>query len=185
MDHQRSEILVGDRKAAERRVMAPMIARCTCGRVELEATGAPIASVVCYCDDCQAGAQQIEALPNAGRVREPDGGVGYLAYRKDRVRIRAGAELLRGYKVRPGSATNRMVATCCNAAVVLTFDDSKHWVDVYRVSAIGHVPPVQMLMCTRYRQAGALDTTIPAFSRYPLRLMVKLLAARIAMLLGA
>jgi hypothetical protein len=162
-----------------------LIARCTCGSVELEATGTPITSVVCYCDDCQAGAQQIEALPNAARVREPDGGVGYLAYRKDRVRIRKGAELLRGYKIRQNSATNRMVATCCNTAVILTFDDGKHWVDVYRASVIGNPPPLQMQICTRSRQAGTLDTTVPAFSRYPFRLVAKLVAARIAMLLDA
>ena len=145
----------------------------------------PIASVVCYCDDCQAGAQQIEALPNARRVHEPDGGVGYLAYRKDRVRIRKGAELLRGYKIRQNSATNRMVAMCCNAAVILTFEDNKHWVDVYRASVIGNVPPLQMQICAKYRQAGTLDMTIPTFSRYPLRLVAKLVAAKIAMLLDA
>jgi hypothetical protein len=160
------------------------MARCTCGRVELEATGGPLTSVICHCDDCQAGAQQIEALPNAARVREAEGGVGYLVYRKDRVRIRTGAELLRGYKIRPRSATNRMVATCCNAALILTFDDSKHWVDVYRARVIGNVPPLQMHVCTKYRQAGAPDTTVPSFSRYPLRLVATLLAARVAMLLG-
>jgi hypothetical protein len=151
----------------------------------LETAGVPIASVVCYCDDCQAGTQQIEALPNARRVREPNGGVGYLAYRKDRVRFRKGAELLRGYKIRQNSATNRMVATCCNAAVILTFEDNKHWVDVYRASVIGNVPPLQMQICAKYRQAGTLDMTIPTFSRYPLRLVAKLVAAKIAMLLGA
>jgi hypothetical protein len=118
-------------------------------------------------------------------VREPDGGVGYLVYRKDRVRILKGAELLLSYKIRQQSATNRMVATCCNAAVMLTFDDSKHWVNVYRASVIDRAPPVQMQICTKYRQAGALDTTVPTFSSYPLRLLAKLVAARMAMLLGA
>ena len=33
---------------------------CSCGSVELEAIGAPIVSVVCYCDDCQEGSSQIE-----------------------------------------------------------------------------------------------------------------------------
>ena len=42
-----------------------MTATCACGRVELEAFGKPIVSTVCYCDDCQKGADQIEALPNA------------------------------------------------------------------------------------------------------------------------
>ncbi len=165
--------------------MVPLIALCTCGTVELEAIGEPIISVVCHCDDCQTGARQIEVLPNAAGVSEPDGGVGYLVYRKDRVQIRKGGELLRAYKIRENSATNRMVATCCGAAVILTFDDSKHWVDVYRARVIGNVPPLQMHICTRYRQSSKLDTTVPSFPGYPLRFVAKLLAARMAMLLGA
>jgi hypothetical protein len=47
---------------------------CACGSVELEATGAPIQCVVCSCDDCQQAARQIEALPNAHAVTDPDGG---------------------------------------------------------------------------------------------------------------
>jgi hypothetical protein len=77
-----------------------------------------------------------------------------------------------------------MVATCCNTAVLLTFEDSKHWVDVYRARAIGKVPALQMQVCTKYRQAGIIDTTVPAFSSYPVRLVARLLAARIGMLLG-
>jgi hypothetical protein len=50
-----------------------MTASCACGRVELAAIGAPIVSNVCYCRDCQQGSRQIEALPNAGLVRDPDG----------------------------------------------------------------------------------------------------------------
>jgi hypothetical protein len=36
-----------------------MAASCACGSVELEASGAPITSVVCYCDDCQEGSVDI------------------------------------------------------------------------------------------------------------------------------
>jgi len=43
-----------------------MIATCICGSVEIEVVGTPIASVVCYCNDCQEGARNIEALPGAG-----------------------------------------------------------------------------------------------------------------------
>lgn len=161
-----------------------LIARCTCGQVELEAIGVPITCIVCYCDDCQAGARQIEALSNAAAVGEPDGGVGYVAYRKDRVRILKGTELLRGYKLREKSATNRMVATCCNAALILTFDDSKHWVDVFRARVIGHAPPVQLHVCTKYRQGVSRDT-VPSFSGFPLRFVAKLVAAKLAMMLGA
>jgi hypothetical protein len=164
--------------------VTPLIARCACGKVELAATGSPIASAVCYCDDCQAGARQIEALPNAGRIRESDDGVAYLAYRKDRVRIRSGAEMLQSYKIRPDSATSRMVATCCNTAVILTFDDGRHWVDVFRGRVVGDAPPLQMRLCTKYRQPGATDA-VPSFPGYPLRLVARLIAARLAMWLGA
>jgi hypothetical protein len=45
-----------------------MTATCACGRVEVEAAGAPIACAVCYCDDCRKGADLIEALPGAGAM---------------------------------------------------------------------------------------------------------------------
>ena len=87
-----------------------MTASCSCGNVELEATGTPVLSNVCYCDDCQEGSRRIEALPNASPVRDPDGGTAYILYRKDRVKCSRGAPLLGDYKIREGSATNRVVA---------------------------------------------------------------------------
>src|SRR5713226_7521822 len=117
-----------------------MIASCSCGTVELEAIGAPIASVVCYCDDCQEGARQIEALPNALPVQDLDGGTAYILYRKDRVKCSRGALLLRSRKIREKSATNRVVATCCNSAMYLKFDDMKHWVSIYRARFQVDVP---------------------------------------------
>ncbi len=99
-----------------------MIASCACGAVELEAFGKPIVSSVCYCSDCQKGAAQIEALPHAGPVRDPDGGTAYILYRKDRIACTKGAERLKSYKLKETSATNRVVATCCNSAMFLNFD---------------------------------------------------------------
>jgi hypothetical protein len=160
------------------------IVRCSCGSVELEAIGAPIASVVCYCDDCREGSRQIEALPNAHPVQDPDGGTAYVLYRKDRVKCSRGALLLKGHKIREKSATNRVVATCCNSAMLLNFDDGKHWVDVYRVRFRGDVPPLQMRVCTRFKpEGGDVPSDVPGYSGYPLRFVARLLAARIAMLL--
>ena len=62
-----------------------MTASCACGSVELTAIGTPIVSNVCYCGDCQQGSLQIEALSNAGPVRDPDGGTAYMLYRRDRI----------------------------------------------------------------------------------------------------
>ena len=157
---------------------------CVCGQVAVEAIGAPITSVICYCDDCQEGARQIEALPNAVAVQNPDGGTAYLAYRKDRVRCTKGASLLRHHKIRANSATNRVIATCCNSALFLNFDDSKHWVDVYRSRCQGDVLPVQMRICTRFKPDGCtIPTDVPHYSRYPPSLLMKLVLAKAAMLL--
>ena len=161
------------------------IARCTCGSVEFQATGIPITSVTCYCDDCQEGARQIEALPNAARILDSDGGSGYLVYRKDRVHCVKGNQLLRPYKIRERSATNRVVATCCNAAMILNFDDSKHWVDVYRNRVQGNVPSIQMRICTKYRRTSTRDTTsVAEYPRYPMRFVAKLIGAKFRMLVG-
>jgi hypothetical protein len=160
-----------------------MVASCACGGVELEASGAPITSVVCYCDDCQEGSGQIEALPNARPVRDSDGGTAYIAYRKDRVKSSKGARLLKGYKIREKSVTNRVVATCCNSAMFLSFDDAKHWVDVYSSRFKGDIPPVQMRVCAKFRpDTGHVPGDAPLYSGYPLKLLAKLVAAKIAML---
>src|SRR5665213_2247308 len=87
------------------------IVRCACGQVAVEAIATPISSVICYCDDCQEGARQIQALPNAASIQDEDGGTAYLVYRKDRVRSLKGASLLRSHKIRENSATNRVIAT--------------------------------------------------------------------------
>ncbi len=160
-----------------------IIASCLCGRVELEATGMSILSVVCYCNDCQTGARQIEALSKAGPVQDKDGGTAYLVYRKDRVRCIKGSELLKRLKIRENSATNRVIATCCNSAMILNFDDSKHWVDVYRSRCQGDNPPVQMRICTKFKSDGHLiPGDVPSYRGYPLKFVVKLIFARIAML---
>jgi hypothetical protein len=157
---------------------------CVCGQVAVEAIGAPIASVICYCDDCQEGARQIRALPNAVSVEDPDGGTAYLAYRKDRLRCLKGASLLRPHKIRENSATNRVIATCCNSAMFMNFDDGKHWVDLYRSRCEGEVLPVQMRICTKFKpDARSMPTDVPHFSRYPLALLAKLVLAKAAMLL--
>jgi hypothetical protein len=157
---------------------------CVCGQVVVEAIGAPIASVVCYCDDCQEGARQIRSLPNAVSIEEPAGGTAYLAYRKDRVTTLKGASLLRRHKITENSATNRVIATCCNSAMLLSFDDGKHWVDLYRSRCEGDVLPVQMRICTKFKPDGrTIPTDVPQHSRYPLSLLVKLVLAKAAMLL--
>ena len=162
-----------------------MTATCSCGGVELKAFGRPIVSSVCYCDDCQKGADQIESLPNAGTVRDPDGGTAYILYRKDRIECSKGAELLRSYKLKETSVTNRVVATCCNSAVFMNFDRGPHWVSAYRARFRGELPPLQLRICTKFKPNGVvLPDDVPSYRGYPPGFVVKLLASRVAMLLG-
>jgi hypothetical protein len=160
-----------------------LTATCACGRVEFHAQGAPIISLICHCDDCQEAGRQLEALPNAPPLRDANGGTGYLAFRKDRVRCTHGAALLRRHKIREDSPTNRLVATCCNSAMLLNFDDSKHWVDLYRARVQGHIPPIEMRVGTKFA-AGDVPKDVPSYPRYAFRFIAKLMAARIAMLFG-
>jgi hypothetical protein len=162
-----------------------LTASCSCGSVELKASGAPIVSAVCYCADCQRGARQIEALPDAGPVMDPDGGTAYILYRKDRIACSKGAALLKSYKIKENSVTNRVVATCCNSPMFMNFDKGPFWVSAYRARFPGDdLPPLQMRICTRSKPAAAaLPDDVPGYPGYPLRLMARLLASGAAMLL--
>lgn len=163
----------------------PLKAYCTCGRVVVELKVAPITSLVCYCNDCQAGARLIEALPGAQPVQAPDGGTAYIVFRKDRMQNIKGADLLKALKLRPDSVTNRVIASCCNAAMFLNFDDGKHWVDIYRERAGASAPPLKMRVCTKFAPKGASAAAdVPGYAGYPLLLLAKLAGAKLAMLFG-
>src|SRR5688572_1121219 len=143
------------------------IAKCLCGKVELELTGKPIISAACYCDDCQAGSRQIEALPGAPPVLGKDGGTAYTLYRKDRARYLSGEDLLKNYKIREKTATNRVVATCCNSAMVLSFEDSRHWVSVFQRAFQENQPTVEMRICTKFKPENTvLSDNIPNYSTF-------------------
>ena len=160
-------------------------ASCVCGQVALEATGDPIVTAVWYCDDCQEGARRIGALPNAAAILESDGGTAYLLFRKDRIRCAQGDALLKSYKLEQTSATNRVVATCCNSAMFVNFDKGPHWVSAYRARFHSDLPPVEMRICTKFRPGDAeLPGDAPNYPGYPLRLIARLLGSRAAMLLG-
>jgi hypothetical protein len=161
-----------------------LTASCACGSVELKASGAPIVSNICYCADCQEGARRIEALPNAGAVMGTDGGTPYILYRKDRIACSKGAALLKSFKIRENSITNRVVASCCNSAMFMNFDKGPFWVSAYRARFRGDLPPVQMRICTKSKPAGVvLPNDMPSHPGLPPRLMAKLLASGVAMLL--
>ncbi|RVU45778.1 hypothetical protein EA187_08420 [Lujinxingia sediminis] len=158
---------------------------CRCGKVQLGLSGKAIACLSCYCDDCQAGARELEALPGAGPITKEGGGTEYVMYRNDRLEIRKGAANLKEYKLREDSPTSRVVASCCQAAMYLSFSDSRHWVSLYRERFEEDAPPLDVRICTRFKPEGAeIPDDVPSVSSYSLTFMWKLLAARIAMAFG-
>jgi hypothetical protein len=160
-------------------------AGCTCGQVELEAIGPPISVLVCYCDDCQEGARRIEALPGAGTVMESDGGTALALWRKDKVTCTRGESLLQGTRIREKTRTQRMVAGCCNTAMLIRFDDHRPWVSIFHRQLRGAAPPLEMRIMTKFRPAGAhLPDDLPSYRTFPLRLPARLVAAQAARLLG-
>jgi hypothetical protein len=97
------------------------IDQCACGSVEIDVVSKPIIGAVCYCDDCQEGARQLEALPSALPIMGADGGTELLLFRKDRMQFLKGSELVRDYRIKDSSPTRRVVATCGNTAIFLDF----------------------------------------------------------------
>jgi hypothetical protein len=158
-------------------------ASCACGRVELAALGHAITSVVCHCDDCGEGSRRIEALPNARRVRDAEGGTAYVVYRREAIRCTRGDALLEPHKLRAGSPTSRYVATCCNSAMYLAFDDAKPWVNLYRARLHGEAPALQMRLSSRFtRGAASADADGPSSSKYSVAFVAKLLSRDVSAL---
>ena len=130
------------------------VVRCACGTVKCVWRGAPIGTAVCYCDDCQAAARQIEALPSAPPVVDPDGGTALTLFHARRFEVMRGADQLNAHKLRPESVTSRMVAQCCNSAMYLAFDKGPYWVSVLRNRLEGELPPIEFRQLTRYRTSS-------------------------------
>lgn len=159
------------------------VLHCRCGQVEVALEGEPIVTAACHCDDCQAGAARIEALPGAWTILDAAGGTYSALYRKDRYRVMRGAELLRADKLRAGTPTNRMVATCCNSGMFVSFDRGPHWIAVYRPGFGETAPALEMRLNTRFAP-GPVPEDVPGYRSFPLRFVVKLVVARAAMMFG-
>lgn len=157
-------------------------ASCVCGRVRLKLAGDPILSAACCCADCQAGGALIEARPGAAPIRDEFGGTPYLIYRDDRFRCEAGADALEGVKLSDDAPTTRYVASCCNSGMYL-----KHgpgwWTSVYRSRVADDPPPLKLRNKTAGLPPGVtLPKDIPNYPGFPPQLILRLLAARLAMM---
>jgi hypothetical protein len=154
---------------------------CRCGKVKFEAVGAPLLTATCFCASCQEAGRRLEQLASAPPVLDPDGGTGVILFRKDRVQCVMGLEHLEEHRLKPESPTRRVVATCCHSAMFLDFTKG-HWLSMYRNRFPTGGPPLEMRVMTKGRRAGVeLTADVPNYGRFPGKLLLRLLAARIAM----
>jgi len=140
-------------------------ARCACGAVEIALSAPPIAALSCCCDDCQAAAARLEALPGAPAFREPCGGTPAVLFPRIALKVTRGRDKLTPHRLRDGSRTRRMVATCCNSFLYVTFDRGPFWVDVVS-SRMADAPSPRWRIQTRFCAEPPPDD-IPNHPKYP------------------
>jgi hypothetical protein len=164
--------------------MEQRIASCACGAVRFALSGPPILAAICYCDDCQAGAAQLEALGAAPDFHDARGGTPYVTVRDDRLALLDGGDRLKGVKLRDDAPTTRFIATCCDTPTHL-----KHapgwWTSVYAGRLGVDAPPMAMRSQVRHARGDApLPTDLPTYQGFAPGLIFRLIGARIAMWLA-
>ena len=155
---------------------------CACGQVHLEVVRAPIVSAECYCNSCRAAGARLQSLSAAAPILGENGATRFVLYRKDRVRIVAGADRLREFRLTPGAKTRRVVAACCNTPIFLEFHNG-HWLSLYGcLWQNGTLPPLEVrTMTSDLPDASVLPDDVPNSRRQSIAFFARLLGAWIAM----
>jgi hypothetical protein len=148
-------------------------ATCACGAVDIVFHGAPIAALSCCCDDCQAAAARLEALPGAPRYTEPCGGTPALQFHRKAMHVVTGADKLDAVKLRDASPTSRMVARCCNSAMYIGFDRGPFWVTAFHARLDNTAPNPTDRIQTRYLKSPP-PNDMRNHARFPLSLPVRI-----------
>lgn len=149
---------------------------CACGQVEFEGLGRPIMTVACYCDDCQAAGKQIDAMPHGHGGVHADGGTVSVLFRKDKARCVRGSELLTDHRLKPGSPTARIVATCCNSNVATRFDNWWPMMPLRTYSSNAAPLTPELCIMTKFApDASAIEHTAPRYAAVPPSFILKIL----------
>jgi hypothetical protein len=156
---------------------------CSCKLVSIQIIGDPILATICHCDDCQTASKQLESLQNTTKILDQYGGTGYILYRKDCVDILDPHNKLRELRIPEEDKTKRLYTSCCNTPMLLDFEPG-HWFSFYsKLFTDPEVRP-EMRVQTKYAlQQPQKEDGIPIYSGFPIKMMFRLLKARIKMLL--
>ena len=162
--------------------MAKSVVTCECAQVAIELNGAPFISTECHCNSCREAAARLEQLPLVRPMLEPHAGTQFVLYRKDRIEILRGRDLLEAFRLGPKAPTRRVISRCCKSPIFLEFQ-SGHWLSFYSSLWPEETQPKPQLrtMTSDRTDQVALDESIPAGALQTWRFYGKLLAAWIAM----
>lgn len=161
---------------------AALALQCECGRVECQSKRPPMLTATCYCDDCQAAAKEIKADGTGPQVADPDGGTALSLLRIDGFRTVKGAELLVPHQLRKSSPTSRVVASCCNSAMYISFTDRRFWVSAMTNRIVGKKPTIQSRLAVKFRNSALpWPDDAPRYATWPKRYLFLLLVQWIAM----
>ena len=151
---------------------------CKCGMTRLELAGRPITVTECLCNSCREAAGRIARLPGAQGILTEYGATPCAEYRKDRVRILAGAENLREFRLTPTSGTRRVIAACCNTPVFIEAKGG-HWISLYLLLwPKGASPKAEFRTMTGdLADSAGLPPDIPNLKTHSVCFFAKLLAA--------
>jgi len=164
--------------------MTERTSTCACGKVRIRVQGTPIVCSICYCDDCQTGARQLEALGADGSFHDAFGGSPYMVYRDDRIEYVEGRALLQGVKIGDAAPTTRFITTCCRSPMYLKYAPG-WWTSLYLNRFGEDAAPVQVRSQIQHALPGlALPQDVPAYRSFPPALFLRLLGARIGMMFG-
>lgn len=155
---------------------------CACGQTRLALQGAPIMVTECLCTSCRVAAERLARLPGATGILTAHAATPCAEYRKDRVRIVAGAQHLGEFRLSPGAGTRRVIATCCNTPLFLELKGA-HWLSVYLHlwPEPARPRPELRTMTGDLDDRSALPDDIPNLKTHTLRFFAKLFAAWVGM----
>jgi hypothetical protein len=155
---------------------------CKCGTVTLELSGEPFMVAECMCESCRTAGRILESVPGAPPLLDTKDATLAAMYRKDRLTCTAGSEMLREHRLHPESPTRRIVATCCNSAMLLEFTKG-HWIDVYgaRWPEAQRPAPEMRTMVGDLPEGHELPDDIPNHRSHSVGFFARLLRAWAAM----
>ena len=110
--------------------MPDSVATCKCGKVEFQLTGEPLITPNCCCNDCVIAAHFVDEKAKAAGVENISGMVEgnpqsatMCLWPASGIKLVKGGELIKGYKLRPSSKTQRCYTSCCCTTVVAVTGD--------------------------------------------------------------